>query len=70
LIIEKKAKKRAYTIKTDDGCIVGAIDYLPTEHKWRFNSDSDVYYYTDSLRQLVDFMDSLKDTEGDRALFG
>lgn len=70
MIIEKKATKRAYSIKTDDGYLVGAIDYLPTEHKWRFNSEATIYYYSESLRQIVEFMESLKDQEGDQALFG
>jgi dissimilatory sulfite reductase (desulfoviridin) alpha/beta subunit len=68
MIIEKMSKKRAYNIKTDDGYLVGMIDYY--EQHWRFNTEPTIFYSADSLRQLVEFMDSLKDIEGDRAVYG
>lgn len=67
MIIEKRSKKRAYNLKTDDGFLVGAIDYQ--NGLWRANFEATICFTAESLRQIADFIDSKKGEEGDEATF-
>jgi hypothetical protein len=64
----KTGKKIAYNVKDDDGGWIGIIDYSHKRQTWRFTPEADMVFSVDALHEIVHFLDSLKDKQGNEVL--